>query len=221
MSTTAVSPRLSTTPPPTEAPAVKKELDKDAFLKLLVTQLSNQDPLSPVDNQAFIAQLAQFSSVEQLHAVGTRLDTLLLAQASSNQLQTASLVGKSVLYRTDRAELGASGDVQLQASLSGAADVTVAVKDDAGKTVATLPLGRRSGGSLDFTWDGRDAKGKRFAAGTYTVEITAKDGDGKSVPVELRQRGAVQGVRFEGDAPVLLVGSFQVRLADVLEITQS
>jgi flagellar basal-body rod modification protein FlgD len=201
-------------------PAARKELDKDAFLKLLVTQLSNQDPLSPVDNQAFIAQLAQFSSVEQLTAVGRRLDTLLLAQASANQLQTASLVGKDVLFRSDRVELGATGDARLQASVAGAAEVTAVVKDASGKVVRNLSLGKRPGGALDFAWDGRDADGRRLPAGSYAVELSARGGDGGAVLVDLRQRGRVQGVRFDGDAPLLLVGSSQVRLADVLEITQ-
>src|SRR5918911_1658535 len=82
-------------------PTSKTELGKDDFLKLLTAQLANQDPLQPVDNQAFIAQLAQFSSVEQLQGVSSRLDTLLLATASANQMNTASLVGKDVSFSAD------------------------------------------------------------------------------------------------------------------------
>ncbi len=75
-------------------------LGKDDFLKLLTAQLAHQDPLQPVDNQAFIAQLAQFSSLEQLQGVSSRLDDLLRSATSSNQLDAASLVGKTITYRT-------------------------------------------------------------------------------------------------------------------------
>ena len=85
--------------------AAQNELGKDAFLKLLTAQLANQDPLEPVDNQAFIAQLAQFSSLEQLQGVSSRLDSLLLAVGSSNQLGAASLVGKDVTFKTSGFDL--------------------------------------------------------------------------------------------------------------------
>jgi flagellar basal-body rod modification protein FlgD len=86
----------------------KNTLGKDDFLRLLTTQLQHQDPLQPMDAQAFIAQLAQFTSVEELDGLGKKLDTMLLGQASSNQLTTASLVGKDVLLRSPRARPRAS-----------------------------------------------------------------------------------------------------------------
>jgi flagellar basal-body rod modification protein FlgD len=93
-------------PPATTASAVaaKGQLGKDDFLKLLTAQLANQDPLQPVDNQAFIAQLAQFSSLEQLQGVSSRLDSLLQATATASQLQTSALVGKTVSYRVGGVE---------------------------------------------------------------------------------------------------------------------
>ncbi len=98
------------------APISRNDLGKDDFLRLLTAQLANQDPLQPTDNQAFIAQLAQFSSLEQLQGVSSRLDTLLVAQTSGNQLTAASLVGKTVSWVTGVDAAGqairASGPVQ-------------------------------------------------------------------------------------------------------------
>ncbi len=204
-----------------QAAAPTKELGKNEFLKLLMAQLANQDPLKPVDNQAFIAQLAQFSSVEQLHALGGRLDTLLVAQASANQLQTATLVGKEVLYRSDQVRLDGK-PVAAQARLSDAADAVVAVVTDAaGNVVRTIPLGSRPAGDLQVAWDGRDERGGALPPGDYHVSLNATRADGKTVAAELRARGTVDAVTFEEDVPVLLVGSARVRLPDVAQILKS
>ncbi len=193
-------------------------LGKDDFLKLLITQLSNQDPLQPVDNQAFIAQLAQFSSVEQLQGLSGQLDTLLLAQASANQMNTASLVGKEVLYRTDTIELKAGQPAALQARLEAPARLTAIVQDASGKTVRTIPLGRREAGAVDLAWDGLDDAGNPLPAGSYKVVLAAVDDAGAAVGVEMRARGRVDAVNFDGNSPLLLVGAARVKLSDVIEI---
>jgi len=201
--------------------APSKELGKDAFLKLLMAQLQNQDPTNPVDNGQFIAQLAQFSSVEQLTGIGSKLDTLAVAQASANQLQTAGLVGKDVTFRTDRVQLAGKA-VDVEASLSGAADAVVAVVTDAsGRVVRTLPLGARGAGTTRFAWDGCDDRGTSLPAGEYRVALNASRKDGAAVAADLRGHGTVDGVNFEGDTPVLLVGGLQVKLSDVARIERT
>ncbi|MFL5263691.1 MAG: flagellar hook assembly protein FlgD [Anaeromyxobacteraceae bacterium] len=219
MSTTPIT---GSTPAPsqaTPATAGSKELGKDEFLKLLTAQLANQDPLQPVDNQAFIAQLAQFSSVEQLHAVSSRLDTLLLATAAANQMNTASLVGKDVSFKADGVEVAAGAASNLQIKLPSRANVTAVVQDASGRTVRTLALGTREG-SFDLGWDGHDEAGNAVAAGHYTVALSAKAVDGTAVTPDARARGRVSGVSFDGGATELLVGGAHVKLPDVVEITQ-
>jgi len=195
------------------------KLGKDEFLKLLTAQLANQDPLQPVDNQAFIAQLAQFSSVEQLQAVSSRLDTLLLATASANQMNTASLVGKDVSFKADGVDVAAGAASSLQVKLPARANVTAVVQDASGRTVRTLALGTREG-SFDLGWDGHDEAGNAVAAGHYTVTLSARAADGTAVTPDARARGRVSGVSFDGDATELLVGGAHVKLPDVTEITQ-
>ena len=220
ISATAVSTDPSTAAQQASASTSKSTLGKDDFLKLLTAQLSNQDPLQPVDNQAFIAQLAQFSSLEQLQGVSTRLDSLLLAAASANQMGTASLVGKDVSYRASGVDL-ADAPPSLQANLGSRATVTCVVQDDSGRNVRTLALGVHDAGTFDLGWDGRDDRGNTLPAGHYTVQLSARGADGSDVAVEARSSGRVRGVSFDGDAAELVIGTSHVKLADVVQITQS
>jgi len=222
MSTTAVGATSSsaTQAAATAATTPRNELDENAFLRLLTAQLQNQDPLSPVDNQAFVAQLAQFSSVEQLHAVSSRLDTLLIATASQNQMATASLVGKDVSYRASTVQLDGSAPPAVQVKLAAQAAVTAVITDASGRTVRTLAVGSHATGTFDLGWDGRDDSGRLLPAGSYQVKLAARGADGSGVSVEARAHGRVGGVTFDGEAAQLLVGGNPVKLSDVVEITQ-
>ena len=205
----------------TSAATAKNVLGKDDFLKLLTAQLANQDPLEPVDNQAFIAQLAQFSSLEQLHGVSSRLDSLLLSVNSSNQLGAASLVGRDVTFKTDGVALAEGTAPALQANLSSRAAVVAIIQDGSGRAVRALDLGVRDAGTFDVGWDGRDGNGNALPPGLYTVQLHAESAEGSPVAVEARSRGRVQGVSFQGDEPRLVVGANQVNLSDVVQISQS
>ena len=198
-----------------------KELDGDAFLKLLTAQLANQDPLSPVDNQAFVAQLAQFSSVEQLKGLSSRLDTLLLATASQNQMSTANLVGKNVTYRATSVDLDGKTAPGLQARLEGQGTVMALVTDESGRTVRTLAVGSHAAGTFDLGWDGKGDAGQQLPPGRYDIAVSAVGPDGAEVPVETRGHGQVSGVTFDGDAAELVVGGNHVKLPDVVGITQA
>lgn len=204
-------------------------LGKDEFLKLLMTQLGNQDPLSPMDNQAFVTQLAQFAHVELAQQTSQQLDALLMAQASSNQLQAASLVGKDAVLRHDGFTWEGAADspgqttVHLSGDVSGrAAQVTAVVKDSSGKAVRRVELGPHDAGAFDFEWDGRDDAGSYAAPGQYTVSFTASDADGGPVAAQALSSSRISGVSFEtGYAELLLANHQRVKLADVLRITEA
>lgn len=208
--------------PSSLTPQGSSRLGKDEFLKLLVTQLSNQDPLSPVDNQAFIAQLAQFATVEQQSQMNSTLESLVMAQASANQTNIANLVGKNVTFTSNDVVLGATGDVELSGRLSAEATrLNAIVKDANGKVVRTITLnGQQRAGEIGLPWDGRDEQGKRLAPGTYNVTFTAADVTGKTVDVSTNGRGRVSGVSFADGVPQLVVNGVRVRLSDVLEVTE-
>lgn len=159
--------------------AGSKALGKDAFLQLLVTQLKNQNPLEPQDNGAFVAQLAQFSSLEGITTLNDSVTSLAGSYKSSQALQASSLVGRSVIVQTDSAVIdptkGLTGSAALGASVSNA---TVTITDKDGKTVKTIELGAQSAGNASFVWDGVDDQGVKVEQGTYTFKATTKTDEG-------------------------------------------
>lgn len=194
-------------------------LGKDQFLKLLMTQLQQQDPLNPMDNQAFVAQLAQFANLELQQAANASLEGIMLAQASNSQTAAVGLVGKDVSYRGDSVHLSAGSPVTVGGRLSGeAGEVTLTVTDASGKTVRTLKLGPRPSGGLSVEWDGRDDSGEPCPPGEYRARLVAADLQGKNVAVEQALKGRVEGVSFENGYPELLVGSARLKLGDVLDV---
>jgi flagellar basal-body rod modification protein FlgD len=207
--------------PSTTSPVGSNKLGKDEFVKLLLAQMAHQDPMSPQSSDAFVAQLAQFASVEQQQATNSNLESLLVAQAANNQTGIAQLVGKDVVYQTDHVSLDGGKATPLEVKVAAPAQsVTVTVKDEHGNVVATQELGPQEG-TTTFTWDGRTSDGAPAPDGTYTVSVSATGAGGQSVDATLQGRGHVDAVSFEGGVPVLLLGSLKVGLADVVQIAEA
>lgn len=198
------------------------KMGKDEFVKLLMAQLSNQDPTSPMDSGAFVAQLAQFANVELAQAGNQQLESLVMAQAASNQMSAASLVGRDVVYSANTVRLTDGADATLSGHLGGAAaKVTAVIKDPSGKVVRTVELGAHAAGDVTAPWDGRDDAGVKLPAGEYTVQLTAADEAGKSVAIDARVHGRVTGVSFQNGYPELVVGGARIKLADVVQIDEA
>jgi flagellar basal-body rod modification protein FlgD len=208
--------------PSTSTRIGSNEMGKDQFVKLLLAQLGNQDPTAPVDSQAFVAQLAQFSSVELLQSANSSLDSLIMAQAAGNQTSVVSLVGKDAIFKGESVSVTADGTGKITADLSGNADtVTVVIKDQNGKTVRTATYPKQAAGRIGLEWDGKDDNGKHVAAGDYKVQITAATADGKNVAVTQRISARIDGVSYVNGYPELLLSTGQrVKLADVVEVSQ-
>ncbi|KPG97660.1 flagellar biosynthesis protein FlgD [Pseudomonas sp. RIT-PI-q] len=165
----------------------KKALGKDAFLQLLVTQLKNQNPLEPQDNGAFVAQLAQFSSLEGITTLNETVSGIAGNYNSSQALQASSLVGRSVIAPGDKAVVdttkGLTGSVAIPQSVASA---TLTIADKDGKTVRTIKLEDQKAGNSSFTWDGKDDAGNVLASGTYTFGATTTiDGQGAALVTNL------------------------------------
>ncbi|MFF7708589.1 flagellar hook capping FlgD N-terminal domain-containing protein [Pseudomonas sp. NPDC007930] len=156
-------------------------LGKDTFLQLLVTQLKNQNPLDPQDNSEFVAQLAQFSSLEGINTLNSTVESLASNYTSSQALQASSLVGHSVLAAASSTTVDTSAGLSGQVSLSAATtDATVDVYDADGTLVKNIDLGSQSAGTVSFNWDGTDNDGNTLASGTYKFVANAVL-DGKAV----------------------------------------
>ena len=160
-------------------------MGKDAFLHLLVTQLKNQNPLSPQDNGAFVAQLAQFSSLEGINTLNDSVDAISSNYKSSQALQASSLVGRSVIIETDKAMVDTSksftGSVAVTSSVG---NVTIKVSDKDSKLVKTIDLGAQAAGKSDFIWDGKNEAGEKVDSGNYTFAATTKNDAGDAIALK-------------------------------------
>lgn len=213
---------VGTIGPSSAEPQGSSALGKDQFVELLMSQMTNQDPTSPMDSQDFVAQLAQFATVELMTTQASQLDSLILAQAANNQTAVASLVGSEVSFASDKVTIKGDSGANIAAELSEeASSVTVTIKDEDGNTVRTMQLGAQSAGDLDVQWDGLDDDGNPVTDGDYTVSVTANDKDGNAVDTAVRQSGHVDGISFENGYPELLIGDRRVSLSDVIDIRES
>jgi flagellar basal-body rod modification protein FlgD len=207
--------------PTTQAADLKAggQITRDDFMKLLIAQLQNQDPLKPMDNQEFAVQLATFNSLEQLIGVNEKLDSLVGKQGLSGQLNSAALIGKDVAGKGNEVNLGASGDTSLHYELAGnAAKVTVQVLNESGAVVRQFNAGSQMTGAQSATWDGENSLGQRLPPGVYSFDVSASDGAGNPVPVTKQVRGLVTGVNLEGPEPVLEIGQLRIPLSTVTNI---
>lgn len=155
-----------------------KELGKDQFLNLLVAQLNNQNPLEPQGNGEFIAQLAQFSTVEGVEKLNSSMETILSGYQSSQALQASSLVGRKVIVPVDKAVVDTSESFKASAVLpTSSSNVYVNVYDTSGAVVSRINLGEQKAGNVSFIWDGKDASGNVMKPGTYRFEAQATYGN--------------------------------------------
>ena len=147
-----------------------EEMDRSAFLKLFTTQLQNQNPLDPVKNEAFVAQLAQFSQLEATTKMADSLDPMASASQADRLLQGAALIGKRVSAPDGTAELVAGANISSIISIPNGADkVSIDVYDAAGNKISTRAMGRQVPGDVNISWDGTNNLGERQDPGRYKI----------------------------------------------------
>lgn len=220
MSTGAINSTAGTGTTPTTGTSDSSglaKISKDQFLTLLVAQLKHQDPLSPMDGTQFAAQLAQFSSVEQL----IQLNSAVADQSTAVQTSTlagqaslgASLIGRQVVSVGDQVSVtyGVHGKVQVDVG-TGGGTATLTLKDSTGHVVATRDLGGVAAGHQTMTLP------DDLPSGDYTYSIDVKNGDGKAVDVTTYTTGVVDAVQFDANQITLRLGKLKVALGSVVEI---
>ncbi len=190
----------------------------DQFLKLLVTQLNNQDPLNPLDNAQLTSQLAQINTVQGIQQLNSTLTGISGRFDSAGMLQAASIMGRNAVVAGNALPLfdtGAAGGFELA---QGADRVTVTVKDSSGAVVHTVELGAQSEGRHLFDWDGMNDAGTKAAPGPYTFSVSASSA-GKAVDSATLSIGTVVGIAPGAGGPVLSLGGVgNVNLTDVKQI---
>lgn len=196
-------------------------LGKEAFLKLLVEQIKNQDPLQPKENSEFVAELAQFSSLEQTMGINDRLDMLSMQNQGLANSQVASFVGQRATVRGDVATLDASGQpAKLAFKLSDPAEtVSVTITNAEGEAVRTLELGKSDSTVRNSVWDGMNDEGVKQPAGRYTFTVNARGKDDEVITYDPEATGIVESVSFSKGYPELtLEGGLSVPVSDLIRV---
>jgi flagellar basal-body rod modification protein FlgD len=199
------------------------ELGKDEFLKLFIAQIQYQDPLNPLDSAEFTAQLAQFSSVEQLYGMNSKLGNIEETMNNqSEQRDNLGYIGKTVKADDNTMHVD-NGTVQSGSyTLDGSGYVTIDVYDSDGIIVRTFYKGWEDKGEHDVSWDGRDDAGAIAGDGSYTFEVTARDEDGFYVPSNTYISGEVTGITYQDGQPYLMIGDRIINdNNNIIEVTQT
>ncbi len=217
-STTSSIEALQASPSGLGAMTDNNAVSRDDFLKLLVAQLQNQDPMNPTENQEFVAELATFSSLEQQEQQTDLLRNLLAAQNGSLNAQALSMIGKDVMSEVESFSFRQGQPVDFS-FLANAGKAVVKVMTPSGRVVATNTMDLAEGGKHEFTFVGVNEAGQQIASGEYKISVESQvDGTGNSAQYPVFLRGAVDGVTFENGAPVLEVNGQRVDMAQVLSV---
>lgn len=189
----------------------KQELDKDAFLKLFITQMQNQDPLNPDDSTQMASQLAQFQSLEQMMNVNETLEKMTKEQSMGRAVNLIDFVGKEVKLDNGKLSLknGKLTDAVFEVD-KFVANAQLEVRDGSGAVISTQDIGNLKPGKHNVSWSGLDKKGVKIKDGTYTFNVLAKDAQGQDLPVKITSAVNITGVDLQDNG-----GSFYTELGKV------
>jgi flagellar basal-body rod modification protein FlgD len=202
-----------------------KEMDKDAFLQLLVAQMKNQNPAEPMDNNEFVNQSAAFSSLEQLINLSEKLDSLnkLVENLSSNnQLLTASnFIGKEVKYLGNYTNFnGKDAEITFQLD-NKPAKVDITIIDGSGQSIAKLTTSEAVSGKNKVIWDGKDFNGQKVPEGTYAFQVDAYDENSAPMPVSTYSEGLVAGVVNDAGELKFNVNGNMITMDQILSVNEA
>ncbi len=201
----------------------KAILGKDDFMHLMIEQLRHQDPLSPMDGTQFAAQLAQFSSLEQLsnlnEAVSQSIEANYFLTQSINNTMTAALIGKKVKISGNSIQNTGQDKIEFGYDLpANAASVKINLYNENGALVKTVENPKITAGENKLNWDFTDNDGNRVPEGKYEIRVEAVDNKGEDITVNPYIFGLIDGVRFTESGTKLLSGNSEYMLSDILEI---
>jgi flagellar basal-body rod modification protein FlgD len=188
------------------------------FLQLLTTQLQNQNPMDPLDTNQFTQQLVEFAGVEQQINMNTQLQSLVALQQSAQNSQALAFVGKTVTVSGSNAAM-VDGHATWNFNPSAPANATFTITDSTGQTVyqksGTVQPGRQQ-----FSWDGSDMNGNKWADGNYKLTITATAPNGQAVGIPTTVSGVVSSVDLTGSPPLLSIGGQTYTINQILTVEQ-
>jgi flagellar basal-body rod modification protein FlgD len=206
--------------PGSQIQSEKSSLGKNDFMTLLVAQLQAQDPTNPMDAQDFSAQLAQFSTVEQMFSVNDNLVALQESQVSLNNTSALNLIGKTVNSTGNSFVLAEGASVDLKYNIpSDAEKVTINILNSNNQLITTIDQSDVKAGKGLFTWSGLDSQGDEVPAGDYTFNVFAEDGLSNSIPVETLSSGTVSEVIFDEGTSYAVVNGVKIPTTQITQVS--
>jgi flagellar basal-body rod modification protein FlgD len=196
------------------------KLDKDAFLKLMLAQMKHQDPTNPMQSHEMAAQLAQFTSLEQMNNMNTTLEAIKNNSSPNSNYQVLGLIGKKISGDSSKL-IRAAGDTKQGISFELLGDtqkVNVTVKDAAGTVVRKMEFAGLKKGRNAVEWNGLNDEGMSSRPGEYRISVEGVSSAGQKVHAKTAFSGRITGLSYTNEGPVLLVGEQTVRLSDVKKI---
>ena len=196
------------------------ELGKNEFMKLMIAQMENQNPLEPQDNGEFISQLAEFSSLEEMQGISSSVNNLSSQFQSSQALQASAMVGRTVLVPATESPLDSngaiSGVVDLQKSTSS---LNISIFNGSGELVNQFDLGQQPAGTVPFIWDGTNTKGEQMPFDDYTIKAQAsRTGESEQASTLLSAHVNSVSIAQGGGISLNLFGMGTIPLDQVREI---
>jgi flagellar basal-body rod modification protein FlgD len=195
-------------------------LGSDVFLRLLVTQLQSQDPTNPVQNEDFVAQLAQFTTLEQATNTNDLLEQLIGQDSQRTQLDLVNLIGRTVVTEGDTVSLGKDDQPTLAYALSGnASRVNIEVLGPNKEVIRTLSsTAPETPGAHQVQWDGLNESGDRVTEGVYQFRVKAEDAGQQVVPNFTFARERVMNIAFGTESPVVVQSGKTLTTQDIISI---
>lgn len=215
---TITSPLAGATTTTANATAKQTDVDFNMFLKLLTTQMQNQDPLKPMESTEYTQQLAQFTQVQQTVKQSGTLDSILAQLSTQNMTQASGFIGKTADF--DSAVTGLSADRPAQWSYkanSPVTELTATITDASGKQVSSATLEPDQNGT--FSWDGTLANGGKAPPGAYTLALKAITTTGATIPIAITTSGRVDDVMSKDGAVTLGINGAQIDLSKLVRLT--
>lgn len=213
---------MGTSPNITGVTGVGKELGKETFLNLLLTQLKHQDPLAPQDSTGMVAQLVQFSTLEQLTGLNKQMEELKSIQADTRERLLVSYLGKNVFFQGNTFQVSKTEEpVSLHYWLTQEAkEVRINIRRADGELVNVISIGPQKAGDHQFLFTPEDDQKKPLAEGEYLFEVEATDQGGEMVSAFTLSQGRVTGVMKLLGVLYVMVGDLKVPLEDVFRVQE-
>lgn len=197
------------------------QMDKDAFFKLMLAQLKNQDPLTPLKNHEMAAQLAQFSTLEQMSNMNTTLTKMEGKNSQPENFQALNLIGKTVAgdsSRVMRSAFDKTHDFNFVLP-QDASEANVKLMSSQGDLVREYKLTDLKSGANKIAWNGKNEAGVSQPAGEFFFQVEAMNNSGQKIPVKTEFQGVISGMSFSTEGPVLQIGTQTIKMKDVRQIT--